>query len=431
MISSRPRLSRGPRSAFLFVSIATLAGAHLRCGSSDDSNDDVPDETGSGGTPGGEQAGAGGQTQGGTPSVARVCDPTNNESGAVDEPSPLVSLGATAFANAGALTPERLTDGAYSHTGTTLGLPAEDAPVWAAIELEPGPARVLLMWTDPGYKDYDDPSGGAPRAYEILVSADSTDGEDGTWESVVEVTDNPVNARAHSFDFEDMSWVKLSVTEASLDAMDAPVPVKLDELAVYDVTAAGEERPKDTWFFMGDSITKGAFSRNVGASSTFEALIQSERPDFDPIVIGGGIGGELASDGVAHLEQFLALNPDFHHVVIAYGTNDSWGAGKTPSGSGFDVNMETIVAGVLDEGRIAMLPTIPYASQAHPDLVPFNETLDRITSENALPCGADFYDWFFNHPEELSTDGVHPSTLGYRSMNAVTAAAALAFYPTP
>lgn len=428
MISSRPRWSRST-SAFVFVSVATLAGAQLRCGSSDDAADDSP-SAGSGGATSGEQGGAGGEAEGGTPSVARVCDPANNEAGAVDQPSPLVSVGATTFTNTGALTPERLTDGAYTKNGATLGLPEEDAPVWAALELEPGPTRVLLMWTDPGYKDYDDPSGGAPRAYEILVSADSTDGEDGTWESVVAVTDNPVNARAHSFDFEGMSWVKLSVTEASVDAMDALVPVKLDELSVYDISASGEERPKDTWFFMGDSITKGAFSRSVGASSTFEALIENERPDFDPIVIGGGIGGELAADGVAHLEQFLALNPDFHHVVIAYGTNDSWGAGKTPSGTRFDVNIETIVEGVLDDGRIAILPTIPYASQAHPDLVPFNETLDRITSDKALPCGADFYDWFFNHPEELSNDGVHPSTLGYRSMNAVTAEAALTFYPS-
>jgi acyl-CoA thioesterase-1 len=429
MILQRSKSARRLTSTLPLVVVASIGFSSLRCTSDDATDDDSESEAGRGaGGAGG--AGEDGGAQGGTPNVARACDPANDDAGAIDEPSPLISVGATTFTNAGATSPQRLADGSYDKQGTTLGLPEDDAPVWAALQLEPGAARVLVMWTDPGYKDYDDPSGGAPRAYEILVSADSTDGEDGTWESVVEVTENPVNARAHSFDFDGMSWVKLSVTEASLDAMDAAVPVKLDELAVYDISAASDGRPKDTWFFMGDSITKGAFSRSAGGTS-FEKQITAERPDFDPIVIGGGIGGELSADGVAHLEDFLALNPDFHHVVIAYGTNDSWGSGKTPSGTRFDVNMETIVAGVLAEDRVAILPTIPYASQAHPDLVPFNETLDRITSDNDLPCGADFYAWFFTHQDELSTDGVHPSSQGYRSMNTLTAAAALGFYPEP
>jgi lysophospholipase L1-like esterase len=408
--------------------LASLVLAKSGCSSDDASDDSAPvdeNEAGAG------SSGAAGSGEGGTPSVARICDPASNAAFVIDEPSPLISVGATVFANEGALTIERLVDGIYSKQGSDLGLPAEDAPVWTAIELEPGATRVLVMWTDPGYRDYDDPSGGAPRAYEILTSSDSTDGEDGTWESVIEVSDNPVNARAHSFDFEGMSWVKLSVSEASVDAMDAAVPVKLDELAVYDISDAGDGRPKDTWFFMGDSITKGAFSRGLGLGTQFEALIKEQLPEFDPIVIGGGIGSELASHGVLHLEQFLELNPDFHHVVIAYGTNDSWGAGKTPSGSRFDVNVETMVAAVLAEDRVAILPTIPYASKDHPDLLPFNETLDRITSDNSLPCGADFYAWFFTHQNELSADGVHPSQQGYRSMNVVSAEAALALYPEP
>lgn len=424
MNAARPKSPRRLNYLLLLGSLASLALASNGC-TSDDSARADGNEGGAG------SSGASGTGDGGTPSVARNCDPENNAAFAIDEPSPLISADATVFANEGALTTERLVDGIYSKQGSELGLPAEDAPVWAAIELEPGATRVLVMWTDPGYRDYDDPSGGAPRDYEILTSSDSTDGEDGTWESVVEVADNPVNARAHSFDFEGMSWVKLSVSEASIDASDASVPVKLDELAVYDISSAGDGRPKDTWFFMGDSITKGAFSRGLGLGTQFEALIKEQRPDFDPIVIGGGIGGELAAHGVAHLELFLGLNPDFHHVVIAYGTNDSWGAGKTPSGSRFDVNTETMVAAVLAEDRVAILPTIPYASKDHPDLLPFNETLDRVTSDNSLPCGADFYAWFFTNQNELSTDGVHPSPQGYRSMNVVSAEAALRLYPEP
>ena len=429
MIFARLKSPRRVESALLFLCVAGAAGANLGC-SDDEQDAGMPGdgEAGSPGAGGTGTAGEGGGAEGGTPS--RTCDEANVEAGAIDEPSPLLSVGAPTFTSDGATGPERLTDGSYDKQGTTLGLPEEDAPVWAAIELEPGPERVLVMWTDPGYMNYDDPSGGAPRAYEILVSADSTDGEDGTWESVVDVSENPVNARAHSFDFTDMSWVKLSVTEASLNATGAAVPVKLDELAVYDISAAGDERPKDTWFFMGDSITKGAFSRSAGGSP-FEKQITAQRPDFTPIVIGGGIGGELSSDGVAHLEDFLALNPDFHHVVIAYGTNDSWGSGKTPSGTRFDVNTEALVAGVLEEGRVAILPTIPFASTAHPDLVPFNETLDRITSDNSLPCGADFYAWFYTHQDELSSDGVHPTQQGYRSMVTLTVETSLGFYPAP
>jgi lysophospholipase L1-like esterase len=202
--------------------------------------------------------------------------------------------------------------------------------------------------------------------------------------------------------------------------------VTIDEIAVHDVSSAGDERPSDTWFFMGDSITQGGLQREFGASSV-DRKVNQALPDFYPVVINGGIGGELTSQGNGHLAAWLEANPDFEHVGILYGTNDSWG-NKTPEATGFRAELEVLVQRLLDADRVPFVGTIPFASTAHDTLPEWNAVIESVVADNGLPCGPDFYGWFRDHPEELSSDGVHPNTAGYRSMNLVWAETMLAFY---
>jgi lysophospholipase L1-like esterase len=225
------------------------------------------------------------------------------------------------------------------------------------------------------------------------------------------------------FGFSGQRWVRFVVTASQPGGS-----VTLDEIALYDVSSSNDERPADTWFFMGDSITAGAIRRNLGAGTSFDEILHAKHPSHYPILIGGGIGGELATQGRAHLAQWLNLNPDMLHFLVGYGTNDSWGD-KDPVVVGFEDTLEAIVSTLLDAGRVPILARIPYASTAHTTVEQFNAVIERVRAKHGLPCGPDLYAWFLQHPEQLSSDGVQPASAGYVQMNRLWAEAVDVLYP--
>jgi lysophospholipase L1-like esterase len=304
-----------------------------------------------------------------------------------------------------------------------LPVPSDDAPAWISIEVGEGPERLLVIWTDSGWTAYNVLSGGAPTSYRIETSADSTDGSDGTWQIAVEEKPNAVRSRGDTLDFAGKSWVRWVATGVA----DGAPNVRLDEIAVHDVSSAGPtDRPPDTWFFMGDSITQGGLQREFGAGSA-DALVHEALQDYYPAIINGGIGGEVTSQGVSHLGAWLdEANPDFFHVGIMYGTNDSWG-NKDP-GTAFQTQLEALVDGVLATNRVPFVATIPYSTTAHDTLPAWNAVIETVVTERGLPCGPDFYGWFLAHPEDLSSDGVHPNTQGYRNMNRLWAETMQGYY---
>jgi lysophospholipase L1-like esterase len=118
-------------------------------------------------------------------------------------------------------------------------------------------------------------------------------------------------------------------------------------------------------------------------------------------------------------------------VGILYGTNDSWG-NKLPDATGFRAELEELVQRLLDAGRVPFVGTIPFSTTAHDTLPEWNTVIDSVVADKGLPCGPDFYTWFRDHPDDLSSDGVHPNTAGYRSMNQIWAETMQAFYePAP
>src|SRR5687767_8288927 len=81
------------------------------------------------------------------------------------------------------------------------------------------------------------------------------------------------------------------------------------EIDVHDISAAGTGLPEDTWLFMGDSITAFAYDRRAANQPSFSELVHTAAPAYMPAMINGGIGSELTANGLARLDEMIALNP--------------------------------------------------------------------------------------------------------------------------
>jgi lysophospholipase L1-like esterase len=368
---------------------------------------------------------------------------------AVTHPNPLISLGAPAFGSPNANAAPLVTNGIYHAGGWNAGNPTPDAPSWVAIKLTPGPTRVLLSWDDGGTYDYDYKTYitpppqtvyGMPTEYHLDVSADSTNGADGTWTTVVPTVRNEVRTRAHSFAFTGMSWVKMVITNGPANMADAgltePGGVVIGQIDVHDLSATGSCLPDDTWFFMGDSITAFAYDRALIHQPSFAAGINAAKPGYFPAMINGGIGSEKSGDGLARLQNALDWNPDFRFFLLGYGTNDS--AGGQISTYTFGANMQAMIDLVRAAGRVPILPHIPYSSNAsYADIPQYNAVIDTLTAQNGLLAGPDFYGYFMANAGTdfmcgctgRSTDNLHPNDVGLQAMNALWTTQMLPLYP--
>jgi len=285
------------------VSLFALVFATFTLPACSDSDDDDSGAGGTGGRAGASgsagagKAGAAGSGMAGMPYTPPSCTDSAETPGRVSVPSPLVSRGARVTASEGVLNPEEATDGHYHDPNSVVfGLPTEDEPAWLAIELEGSYDRLLLTWADASFDPYTTLTF-APRSYVVEVSADSTNGEDGHFTEVASVEDNPVRTREHAFDFDGQTWVRFTVTGAP----EGSKTVALDEIALYDLSGVGSEAAADTYFFLGDSITQGAFSRNY-SEYNFDAVVTASAAEYTPAYLNGGIGSELAKGGLARLD---------------------------------------------------------------------------------------------------------------------------------
>jgi lysophospholipase L1-like esterase len=330
-------------------------------------------------------------------------------------PAPLRSRGKRVVTSTGG--GAALIDGVYrSGDKWGGGKPSPQKPAWAAIEIGEGPTRLLLSWTSSGNHDYWDQFYGAPVDYRIEVSADSTDGRGGTWRTAVDVKDNPAHARAHSFPFAGMRWVRMTVTRL-------PDPVNewglfLDEIDVHDLSAGGD----DVWIFLGDSITAETADRATPRRPSFQDQIAARHPGYRPATINAGLCRFKTPDVLARLDQLLALNPDAHVWAILIGSNDG-----TPEM--VRDALRPIVRRLRAEGRIPIVARIPYQTKYGADYVAAKDAaLDEVVREEGLAPGPDLYSWFKAHPERLR-DGLHPDDAGAIELNRLWAEAAAPLYP--
>jgi lysophospholipase L1-like esterase len=405
---------------------------------------------GAGGTGGAagsnETGGTAGSNADGAAGMGGTGEAGMNDDGAVSgvlitHPNPIISRTAQVFSSpAGAA--GTINDGTYHNGGWRIL--AASLPGWVAFKLTAGPTRILLSWDDGGTYNYQDPTTvtvyGLPAAYRIEVSADSTNGSDGTWMPRVTVGDastspNQVRTRAHALDFAGMTWVKMTITAAP--ANESSNGVQLGEIDIHDISATGSGLPDDTWFFMGDSITAFAYDRAAAHQPSFARAVNTASPTFYPAMINGGIGGELSRDGLARLAHVLELNPDFRFFALGYGTNDA-ANGQLPTAT-FRTNLQSMIDMLMGAGRIPILARIPYAGDGSHGMIPaYNTVIDELVQTNQLPIGPDLYTHFMQNPGEFTcppcgggrtTDNLHPNDVGLAAMNTLWATAARPLYP--
>jgi lysophospholipase L1-like esterase len=298
-------------------------------------------------------------------------------------------------------------------------------PATLAIPAGPVSGDLLLEWNSSATGDYvtapGTPTYGIPAAYTIATSADSTDGHNGTWRDVASVTGNTARTREHRIAFAGARWVRMTVTSA------VPGPLgnilNIDQVDLHDASNGTD----DSVFFLGDSITVEAFTRCPANQPSFAALVHRAAPGRFPAMIDGGVGGVNIGYGASVIQDWLALNPDFQIWAIGYGTNDAWQ--KVPP-STFEANLQAMVDRIKAAGRTPVIARIPFASQGpdDADVQALNQVIDLVTARNGLLPGPDLYAWFKAHPDELGSDGVHPSTAGTLSINRLWYEALRPFY---
>lgn len=323
-------------------------------------------------------------------------------------PNPLISRNKTVKTSNGAAA-AYLNDGKF---GTQFWSVNNNS--WIAMNTGSGAREVFLNWNDPNYAWASTPI--APDRcsntglthladYNILTSSNSTDGSDGTWDTVVKIKSNPVTARGHKVSFSGASWIKLHIITGNGN---------IDEIEVFDISDGAE----DTWFFAGTSISANAF-KGTPPQNNFADLITKSSPEFTPAMIRGGVGCQNSTDLANNISTYIEIAGNVNFWAIEHGTNDAWN-GTNGGVATYKSNMQKVISACKDAGIkpiiARMIATNPAKAnwQVHEDYL---ECIDNLTKDNNLVAGPDLYTYFVNHPDELSSDdGVHPNATGAASI---------------
>ena len=245
---------------------------------------------------------------------------------------------------------------------------------------------------------------------EINKAEGGTYPEDG-WEIVETVEHNTLSSRQHVIDFEGYNWIRIHVTGVD-DKNEGTCMLNFD---VHDVSNG----VNDSWIFFGDSITAGGMNNCFGTG--FATHINAIDSKYFPIQENGGIGGITSTDGLNNIDRWLSVFPG-RYVSIAYGTNDAWG--NQSGAQKYYENTVAMIQKVLNAGKIPVLPKIPHAEEPGVAnyLDDYNAMIDRIYEEfPEVIKGPDFNTIMQEHPEYLSSDGVHPNSEGYEEMRRIWA----------
>ncbi|MBC7389248.1 MAG: SGNH/GDSL hydrolase family protein, partial [Opitutaceae bacterium] len=320
-------------------------------------------------------------------------------------PNPILSRGKSASSSKGNVS--YLTDNKYG--GTSFAISNNS---WVALKVGTGPSKVFFNWNSPAYtwSDVIASAGscksnmGVPMDYTIQKSANSTNGADGQWTTVLTVSGSNVTARGHLVDFAGASWIKMNISNGGGN---------LDEIEVFDMSANGN----DLWFFPGTSITANTY-KGTPPAQNYADLITQTYPGYNPVMVKAGIPCISSSNLATDLSKYLSNAGNAKYWAIEMGTNDAWGGGNGNVNL-FKNNLQTVITACKNAGIQPILARMIGTNQAavkwqvHPD---FLKAIDDLTTQNNLIAGPDLYTWFSTHPSELNTDGVHPNAAGAASI---------------
>lgn len=332
-------------------------------------------------------------------------------------PNKLLTRGLTAKTSAGDNT--YITDGTLTNWKQCT---AKDI----ALNVGEGPKKLFISWESYGdcawatnFTNNCGHNGTPLKTFKIMTSGNSTDGQDGDWTVAAEIEDNPVMSRGVDIDFDDMSWFRIVSDEEVGQIL---------EIEAHDMTDGGD----DTWFFMGTSISQMGLKQQETDTTTAD-LIHARFPDYDPVMLRGGIGCINSTEVVSHLSDYLKYAGNVHYWAIEMGTNDCWGGGDWNLDT-YKNNMQTIIDSAKAHGIEPIIARIIATNESVATWQvnsKYLDAIDDLVESNNLNQGPDFYTYFLAHPELISTsDGVHPNgeTGGGQAMHHLWAEALAPLY---
>ncbi len=335
-------------------------------------------------------------------------------------PQQIISRGVPAYASAG--TAAYGNSAVYAQEGKWIPegeWTVYSSPAWLAYDLSGVPAadraKILVVWYG-GAQAYDcsiikGASYRMPGPYVLEGNAarGGAKGPPTTGWTVLVTGDDPqlYHSRQHVIRFAGYNWLRFRVLSENPNNYGGNLgsSIKLDVYnAAHGIT--------DDWILYGDSITAMTFVTNC-----IGPMVHAERPAYNPIWEGGGIGFMTSRDGAVRLlPKWLPLFPG-RYVCLAYGTNDA-NLGR-PAGdgdvSGFAGNYESMVKQILAVKKIPVIGTVIWAKDdgfRQRNLELYNAALKRLRSKYPqILAGPDLYGIFKGHPEWYQDD-LHPSPTG-------------------
>lgn len=301
-------------------------------------------------------------------------------------------------------------------------LSAQTYPIWIAYDLSTVDVeqrqRILVRWVTDHWQYFED-VGRAPGDYTIQGSAAPGDSlpDEGTWETLLSVSDNIYHSRQHIVDLGGRNWIRVHVTRVSLGTS---LNVNID---VHDAHLGTD----DTWFFTGDSLTAHGMQIDSQDSDgsigpNFAERINELLPAYFPAMENTGRGYWTAADGAAHIPGWLNHFPG-RYVPISFGSNDAIG---NMSPADFYSYYKQIVDAVLAAGKIPVIPTIAWlrADAASKRLPALNAALAQLKedyipegqTDSLILDGPDLYTLFLANPVFISEDDIHPTAAGYAAL---------------
>lgn len=278
-----------------------------------------------------------------------------------------------------------------------------------------------------------------PRHYEVQVSADSTNGNDGTWTTLQTVSDNDRSTRLHKLDIPaagNYTWVRLHITDGYADyTADAGRDFTLLEFHVYRASQSGSTRP-DSFAVYGDSLTNAAFA--INGRHGIAPYIQQRRGTTDEIIFTvyglPGAKADRLQDTTYHASDIydaFSIDDMQNNALywgIALGTNDIGGGAVNLNDPNsflmqYDDWLDAEIAHLVGIGRIPIIARIPDTHEANggygdlPSKQKVLNDIDTVAAKYRLIPGPDFYTEFRRNIETggasyFDNDGTHHSYAG-------------------
>lgn len=277
-----------------------------------------------------------------------------------------------------------------------------------------------------------------PANYELQISADSTNGIDGSWQTVHTTTGNNRAFRTHKITIpsSDYRWLRMQVVDGLYNQSDAAgKDFEIKEIRLYKPLGASHLRP-DSLAIYGDSLTQAAFQA-IGPSGLADAVDALRPTETNLIFTSFGLSGQSSlgligtAENEADIYDALTLDDMQTHALywgIGLGTNDTFGGSSNlgvphSNVEQFDDRLEAVIQHLLANGRIPILARMPDTIESLggfgdlPTKKKIVEDIDTFAARYRLIPGPDLYTPFrYNHMFEEATyfgnDGIHHTGAG-------------------